>query len=307
VQSPEVAGTETTVTLAHGGRDRRYHLHVPPHPENTAGLPLLVMLHGGGGSGEQARTATGLHEAGVRAGFVVVFPDGTGLLRGKLLTWNSGGLPVYAAEHDVDDVGFLRAVVADVQRRVAIDPARVFAAGHSNGGMMCHRLAREAADVFAGIAVVSGAMNFTAADATSPLAVLLVHGTADEHVRIDGGAPGRAIGRAGNRDDASLQTAIDYYVARNALSGSAETVEDGKVRTRTWGAGKDGAVTQPVRVITLGGGGHSWPGSREPQRARADAPFPFDASGAIVAFFANVRRPGPAAPAPSPTPSGPGR
>jgi polyhydroxybutyrate depolymerase len=92
-----------------------------------------MVLHGGGGSGEQVRESTGLAEAGVRAGFVVVFPDGTGPLRTRLLTWNSGGIPVYAAEHDVDDVAFLRAVVADVQRRVPIDAARVFATGHSNG------------------------------------------------------------------------------------------------------------------------------------------------------------------------------
>jgi polyhydroxybutyrate depolymerase len=99
------------------------------------------VLHGGGGSGEQAREATGLADLGVREGFVVVFPDGTGPLRGRVLTWNSGGMPVYASEHDVDDTAFLRLVVADVQRRVAIDPSRVFAVGHSNGGMMCHRLA----------------------------------------------------------------------------------------------------------------------------------------------------------------------
>lgn len=285
-QSPLVAGHTETVTLDHGGRTRRYHLHVPPATEGAAGLPLLLVLHGGGGDGDRIRAASGLGELAVRQGFVVVFADGTGPA-GRLLTWNSGGIPVYAADRDVDDVGFLRAVVADVQRRVPIDARRVFAAGHSNGGMMCHRLAREAADVFAGIAVVAGAMNFTAADAETPIAVLLVHGTEDRHVRYEGGTPKESVGRAGERTDASVQQAIDYYIARNDLLGYPETQLDGKVRIDDYrkprGERHDAA---PVRVITLDGGGHAWPGARTAQRAAADRPFPFDASAAILTFFA---------------------
>ncbi|HEX6810753.1 MAG TPA: alpha/beta fold hydrolase [Planctomycetota bacterium] len=290
VQSPVVAGKESTVSLEHGGRERRYHLHVPPEAEGALGLPLLVVLHGGGGSGEQAREATHLADLGVRDGFAVVFPDGTGPLKGRLLTWNSGGIPVYASEHDVDDTAFLRAVVADVQKRVAIDPSRVFAVGHSNGGMMCHRLAREAADVFTGIAVVAGAMNFTTADATSPIAALLVHGSADEHVNYEGGAPRSSTGRAGDRSDASVKDAIDYYLARNDLRGYPETQREGKVRIDSYATGKDGAPAKaPLRVITLEGGGHSWPGSTTKPRLLADTPFPFDASRAILAFFAGLQ------------------
>jgi polyhydroxybutyrate depolymerase len=303
VQSPAVAGTSSTVSLSHGGRERRYHLHVPPGSEGSPGLPLLVVLHGGGGSGEQAQAATDLAERGVRAGFVVAFPDGTGPLRSRLLTWNSGGIPTYAADHGVDDVAFLRSVVADVQKRVAIDPQRVFAAGHSNGGMMCHRLAREAAEVFAGIAVVAGAMNSTDTEAATPIAVLLVHGTGDDHVRYEGGAPREATGRAGNREDASVQQAIDYYVARDDLRGYPTSQQDGKVRIDTYGnARAGGASATPVRVITLEGGGHAWPGTGGKARRAADAPFAFDASGAILEFFAALppRLPANQVPAPDP-------
>ncbi len=304
VQSPAVAGTSSLVSLSHGGRDRRYRLHVPPGAEGAAGLPLLVVLHGGGGSGEQAREATGLAERGVRAGFVVAFPDGTGPLRSRLLTWNSGGISTYAAEHDIDDVAFLRAVVTDIEKRVAIDPQRVFAAGHSNGGMMCHRLARQAADVFHGIAVVAGAMDFTAADATPPIAVLLVHGTADDHVRYEGGAPCESVGRAGNREDASVQQAIDYYVARNDLRGYPATQQDGKVRIDVYANARSGtASSTPVRVVTLDGGGHVWPGSSVEPRLLADMPFRFDASGAILEFFGSLPPPPPANPNAVPEPA----
>jgi poly(3-hydroxybutyrate) depolymerase len=119
--------------------------------------------------------------------------------------------------------------------------------------------------------------------------VLLVHGTADEHVRPEGGRPKSAIGRAGERNDASLQEAVDYYVARNGLVAYPETREDGKVRTETYGKGKEGKVTQPVRVVRLEGGGHAWPGAAGKTRAQADAPFPWDASAAIVAFFSELQ------------------
>jgi polyhydroxybutyrate depolymerase len=301
VTSPALVGTQTTVTLSHGGRDRRYRLHVPPHAADAPPVPLLLVLHGGGGNGEQVLESTGLADIGTRAGFAVAFPDGTGLLRGRLLTWNSGGIQVHAAEHDVDDVGFLRAVVLDAQQRAAIDPARVFAAGHSNGGMMCHRLAREAADVFAGIAVVAGAMNFTETESPLPIAVLIVHGTGDGHVLYEGGVPRESMGRAGERIDASVQDAVDYYLERNQALGYPSTQQEGKVRIDTYAAGRSGEpAAAPVRVITLEGGGHAWPGTKEKPRLLADTPFPFEASRAIVDFFASLQ------PAPRPgSPAGP--
>jgi poly(3-hydroxybutyrate) depolymerase/CubicO group peptidase (beta-lactamase class C family) len=296
-RSPLVAGDERALELAHGGRDRRYLLHVPPR-QGEAMVPLLVVLHGGGGSAEQVRETSELATIGVRAGFAVAFADGTGPLRGRLLTWNSGGIPVWAVEHDVDDVGFLKALVTDAQKQAPIDPQRVFAVGHSNGGMMCHRLAREAADVFAGIAVIAGAMNFTKVDAKSPMAVLLVHGTDDQSVRYEGGEPKRSVARAGERTDASVQQAIDYYLQRNSLKGYPQQKRDGKVRIDDYAEGKGGVATLPLRVITLEGGGHAWPGAKEKTRAVADTPFPFDASQAIVAFFRDVTplRPPAAAP-----------
>lgn len=291
VQSPLVAGTDTVVEFTHGGRERRYHLHVPARLQGDRGASLVLVLHGGGGHGEQIREHAGFVELADREGFVVAFPDGTGPLRQRLLTWNSGGIPVFAVEQDIDDVGFLRRVVADVQRRASIDPARVHAVGISNGGMMCHRLARDAADVFAGIAVVAGAMNYTKIDSAVPIAAILIHGTADQHVRIDGGKPTRAVGRAGDRIDASLQDAVDYYRQRNGLIAAPIEQVDGDVRIVDYKAAREGLATEaPLRVVTLSGGGHAWPGAGQRSRAAADAPFPFDATRAIWHFLSEVRK-----------------
>lgn len=302
-RSPVVAGTDIHVTLSHGGFERRYQLHLPGQTAPGAGLPLVLVLHGGGGHGEQVREQTGFAELADREGFAVAFPDGTGPARQRLLTWNSGGIQVWAAENRVDDTGFLRKVVADVQRQARIDPARVFAVGISNGGMMCHRLAREAADVFAGIGVVSGAMNFTAGDSALPIAAILIHGTADGHVRYDGGTPLESVGRTGERVDASVADAVRYYQQRNGLLGYPQQEIDGKVRIDTYAKGREGKpAAAPLRVVTLEGGGHAWPGAAGKSRPAADKPFPFDATRALWQFFAGITRPvapaAPAAPAP---------
>ena len=115
-----------------------------------------------------------------------------------------------------------------------------------------------------------------------------------------GGAPREAIGKAGERVDASVQVAVDYYVARNTLRATPVTKLDGKVRIDDYDLPRDGVATTPlapVRVITLDGGGHSWPGSAAAGLPRADKPFPFDASRAILAFFSGLAKRPAAAPA----------
>lgn len=284
--SPDVAGRTEVVQLEHGGRTRSYRLRIPPGVERMKSTALLFVFHGGGGNGEQAERSTRFCDIADRERFCVVYPDGTGYFRNRLLTWNSGGIPVYASEHDVDDASFVRAVLASVQTRAPIDLDRVFATGISNGGMMCHRLARECADVFAGIAPVSGAMNFTEKDASMPIATLLVHGTKDEHVLIGGGRPKRSIGKAGDRVDASLADAADYYRRRNGCSGDPLVESEGAARIETWSNGHG----LPVRVVTIAGGGHAWPGGERGDYPGADEPSDWPASERIWSFFAPLTK-----------------
>lgn len=285
VQSPAVAGIAQVVRIESGGRTRSYRLHVPPAAAAQGPMPLLFVLHGGGGNGAQIEQATGFSRIADREGFAVVYPNGTGPIRDRLLTWNSGGIHVYASEHDVDDVAFLRDVFADASRRVAVDPERVFAAGMSNGGMMCHRLARQASDLFAGVAVVAGAMNFTAEDAATSLAVMIVHGDQDRRVLFAGGKPERGFGLHGDRHDASVEQAIAYYRAKNGLPGEPVQRVEGPVQLQTWR--RTGAM--PLQVATVQGGGHSWPGAT-PTRAGADQPADWPASERIWEFFAQVQK-----------------
>ncbi|WP_198318931.1 alpha/beta hydrolase family esterase [Azotobacter chroococcum] len=148
-----------TFTLRHDGLLRTYRLHVPASYSAARPTPLLVALHGGGGSMDhQVDDARyGLIGKSEREGFILVFPNGFSRLRsGKLATWNAGECCGAARDRQVDDVGFIRQVVAKVARQMTIDRHRIYAAGMSNGGMMAYRLACEMADVFRAVASVAG-------------------------------------------------------------------------------------------------------------------------------------------------------
>lgn len=149
--APEFAGTTEVVVLQHGGRDRRYLLHLPPGAERSPGMPLVIALHAEGASAQELAAATPWFPLAARTGFAVAVPDGTGPQRGRALGWNTGS--GYPAQHRVDDVDFLREVAADAARRVAIDPTRVVGVGHGEGGAML-RLVLEQERFVRAIAIV---------------------------------------------------------------------------------------------------------------------------------------------------------
>ncbi len=95
--------------------DRTYRLYVPAGLPSPA--PLVVMLHGGFGSAQQAERAYGWDQLADTAKFVVAYPDGLGR------AWNSGGGCCGRSSKDgVDDVGFITAAVADIGKNVARRP-----------------------------------------------------------------------------------------------------------------------------------------------------------------------------------------
>lgn len=141
-------------TISVGGLDRTYHLHKPAGLPASA--PLVIMLHGGFGNGAQAEKAYGWSGCCGRSG-----RDG------------------------VDDVAFITAVVGDISRNVGVDPARVYATGISNGGIMSYTLACNTS-LCAAIGPDS-ATQLTACRTPHPTSVMHIHGTADRLIRYDGG------------------------------------------------------------------------------------------------------------------------
>ncbi|MCP9275342.1 alpha/beta hydrolase family esterase [Mycolicibacterium arenosum] len=262
-----VADGSSRHTLAIAGLERDYRLYTPVGVQAPA--PLVVMLHGGFGSAEQAERTYGWNALADREGFVVAYPDGVGR------AWNAGGCCGRPARDGVDDVGFVGAVVDDVAARLPVDRRRVFAAGMSNGGMMAYALAC-GSDVFAAIGPVA-ATQVSDCGSPRPTAVVAIHGEADQSVRADG-APGAGIARV----DGPPVADVDAFWRR--VDACDAPVVDVAPPVTTSAA--DCAEGRGVTLISVAGAGHQWPGS-QPVREGADPPSgAVDATQTLWAFFA---------------------
>ena len=247
-----------------GELDRNYIVHVPAKYDPRVPTPVVLSFHGGGSNAEQMVKFCGLNEKADEAGFIVVYPSGTGRLE-KLLTFNGGNCCGYAMNKNVDDVGFVRALLDDLATVANIDAKRVFATGMSNGGIISYRLASELSDRIAAIAPVGGPMGTETCNPKRPVPVIHFHGTDDEYAPFLGGKGTRSIS---GTDFYSVEHSVRAWVKANGCSEEPVVTKlpdkagDGMMVTKkTYGPGKDGAE---VVLIEIEGGGHTWPG-QEPR------------------------------------------
>jgi len=252
--------------LIHDGRIRTYIVHLPPVYDGKKPLPLIIALHGGGGNAQHMEEKTGFSLKADEEGFIVVYPDGTGRLRNRFLTWNAGYCCGYAFENNVDDVGFIRVLIKKLQNTYKIDSNRIYVTGHSNGAMLTYRVGAELSDVIAAIAPVAGSIGGYATNESSlwiipeptyPVSVIVIHGRLDSHVPYDGGHGKNA---SGSRVDLSVNESIAFWVEYNGCNPTPQTniTNNGSVIVDTYSGGRNGTE---VVLYTLVNGGHWWPGS----------------------------------------------
>lgn len=255
--------------LRHAGVERSALVHVPASYDAARPTPMVVALHGGGGgASHMAKDANyGLITKSEEAGFIVVFPNGLSPVRsGLLATWNAGRCCGRARDRNADDVGFLRAVVAEVGKRQNIDSRRVYAIGMSNGAMMAYRLACEAPDVFRGIMAVAGTDNTDRCSPSMPVPVLHVHARNDDRVLFEGGA-GRTRRADLVTDFVAVPASIGKWVKLDHAGALPQRVLDVPgAYCDLHPAGPNGA---PVQLCVTETGGHSWPGGNKARAAEA--------------------------------------
>jgi polyhydroxybutyrate depolymerase len=265
---------QSTHVLTVGGKAREYRLFRPD--ALPARASLVIMLHGGFGTAEQAEKAYGWDELAQREHFLVAYPNGVDR------AWNGGGGCCGNPGRDgVDDVAFITAVVAQLQGLVPIDAARVYATGMSNGGIMSYRLACDS-KVFAAIAPVAGTV-LGSCDSPPAVSVLHIHGLADKNVPFDG-SRGEGVGHI---DGPPMPEIIAAFRAAANCAAPTESKVDA---VTTSIAGCPGGRT--VELITIDGAGHQWPGSRRNAVSGLvpgiDTPSPaLDATEVIWQFFAS--------------------
>ncbi|HVT78743.1 MAG TPA: PHB depolymerase family esterase, partial [Acidimicrobiales bacterium] len=163
-----------TVTTKDGARTA-----IVVHPTTATGKPaLVVMLHCGYGSAKQAEQSYHWDDEATREGFVVAYPTG------DRASWNVGRCCGSAQRNNVDDVGFLHALVSHLEKTDDVDPKRIYAVGMSNGAMMTYTWACRDPGELAGIGPVAGSL-LTDCPNPHPITVVAIHGTADENVPIN--------------------------------------------------------------------------------------------------------------------------
>jgi polyhydroxybutyrate depolymerase len=167
---------------------RPYRMVVPAGYDAGSPVPLLMLLHGYGATGQLHDTYFKFSELAAAKTFLLATPDGkTDAMGYHFWAANSACCDFYGS--GVDDVAYLTAILDDAAIRYRVDPKRVYLVGHSNGAFMSHRMACEKSARIAAIVSLAGANSkeLSLCQPTRPVAVLQVHGTADGTVLYDGG------------------------------------------------------------------------------------------------------------------------
>jgi polyhydroxybutyrate depolymerase len=228
----------STASITVDGTARSYRVYRPASLPEWA--PLVITLHGGFGSAEQAESSYGWDYQADDGHFVVVYPDGLNH------AWNSGGGCGAPAQQNTDDVAFMTAV----GRELPLDSRRFYATGISNGGMMAYRLACDT-HLFATVGIDS-ATRLAGCPTPAPLSVLHIHGTADHNIPYQGG-PGEGPARI---DGSAVPMVVARWRATDHCAPPATTASGPLTISRA--ACPNGRA---VELITIAGAGHQWPGS----------------------------------------------
>jgi polyhydroxybutyrate depolymerase len=251
---PAPAVTDTG-TLDVGGRRRDYVLHVPALLADP--VPLVFVLHGGGGTAAGMEDLTGHDRVADQAGVLVAYPQGTDD------NWADGRGADEPDRNQVDDVAFFDALITKLHDEYRVDPGWVFATGLSNGAFMSNRLGCDLADRIAAIAPVAGTLGVdVTCRPARPVSVLAVHGTSDPIVPYGGG---EMRGRGGRSTIVSAPALAARWRNLDRCPDPVETSlpdpRDGTSVTRSEAA--PCAEGTAVELYTVTGGGHTWPSGKQ--------------------------------------------
>ena len=248
-------------SLEYDGRERSYYLVRPNNMDGLGPVPLVLALHGGGGNGRgMCRTAGGIQLLVDAEGFLVACPEGIDH------HWNDGRQVEsrQTVRENVDDVGFLLALIEGLKSEYPIDENRIYVTGVSNGGMMSLRMACDGANVFAAAAPVIAELPAALdCDPANPISVMLMDGTMDPLVPWDGGQVHFLRQELGQV--LSTESTVSFWVNANrcpfAPTNSYLPDRDPKDGTRIRVESHESCADDTrVLLYAVEGGGHTWPG-----------------------------------------------
>jgi len=242
-------------TLTVAGKVREYRLHVP-RAGTGAPRPLVIVLHGGAGSGPNVQGFSLMDPVSDANGFIAAYPSGPrGLIGG---TWNGADCCGLAMEKGSKDLEFMSAMIDELVGMGCVDPKRVYATGISNGGMFAYHLACDLSDKIASIAPVSGALMDPTCTPGRPVSVLIYHGTGDKFVPWKGG--GDFHGAGARHPFPSVEDDLRAWLKIDRCTDEHHTMyQKGDTTCVLY---DHCAERTAVGLCTIEGGGHAWPGGK---------------------------------------------
>ncbi len=243
-------------TLSSGGLERKYILRIPKQFDGKSPMPVVVVLHGWTSDAASAEAYTRMGDESDKEGFIAVFPEGLG---GKgFLGWNAGFIDLSGQKQD--DVAYISGLLDKVQTEVAVDPKRIYIAGHSNGAFLANYAASKLSKRIAAFASVAGTVGTPLSkndvknipDPVAPVSALLIHGKQDPMVWYGEQVKALLMG-------VSAHDSAKWWSDRDGCSASPKTTtsSDGNVITDIYSGGKAGTEVELVSIVN---GMHDWPG-----------------------------------------------
>jgi polyhydroxybutyrate depolymerase len=292
---PLFAGKDVRTSFVHESLKRTFNIHIPSSFDKSVQSPLVIALHGRGTNGTSMIILThrGFNKMADNDGFIVVYPDGIEL------NWNDGRMDEEANDRahreNINDVGFISALIDSMISDYNIDPKRVYITGISNGAIMSYRLACELSDKIAAIAPVDGNIPILLPSECSPsrpVSVLAINNTDDPLVPFYGGEIWGRLHRLKLGKVLSVNESIGFWVNRNMCSATPVVTDepdrdpdDGtRVTVKQYVNGLEGTE---VILYVVEGGGHTWPGGMQylPARIIGKTSRDFEANEVIWSFF----------------------
>jgi polyhydroxybutyrate depolymerase len=247
--------------------DRECVIHVPAAYDDTKPIPLVIMLHGFGGTAGYAIRETGWSAKADRETFIIAYPEASRPDRSRPpnfrtnpQAWNDGSGRFQSAMDNIDDVGFIEELIDQLRNEYTLDAGRVYITGFSNGGSMAFRLAAELSFPVAAIAPVAGTCWVEKFKPRRTFSLCYLTGTADPLNPIQGGYPRLALGgkEQGGRAKPAVQSFLDQWIKFLDFPVVPRLdVTDNGVRKRVYGDGQEKAE---ILYITVDGLGHHWAG-----------------------------------------------
>lgn len=256
----ETGKNNSLIEMDFAGLRRSSLLSVPAGAPGP--FPLVIMLHGAGDTAAGAIKQTGWVEKAGREGFIAVFPEASrpdqesapGFGRNPQI-WNDGSGWTHAGKRDIDDIGFLRALIQKLCRERDVDGKKIFVAGFSNGASMAFRAGTELSDIVAAAAAVAGHFWLNNPRLEYPVPLIYIAGTEDPLNPFNGGeikVPWALISKP------PVEEALMKWVRllEAPESGKVFLDSDG-VKAAAYGPGRNGSE---MLFYTVKGMGHVWPG-----------------------------------------------